>query len=241
MINVLHLYYDLLNLYGENANTRCIERCLKLNKIKVNVDYKSIGDKIDFKKYDLVYIGSGSEEDLLLALKDIKFRYDGLKEFIEDNKYLILTGNAMDLFGEYIESDKKEDALGLFKYHTKFINESTFENASTDRIVGEIRATTKLIDKEIIGFQNRCDLNINIKTPLFKTDNKFSNDLESDNEGFTYKNVFATHIIGPLLVRNPYLTDFILKKLCEDKKLDYKVSDDLSIKAYNKYLENFQK
>lgn len=238
MINVLHLYYDLLNLYGENANTRCIKRALELNKIKVNVDLKSIGDKIDFKKYDLIYIGSGSEEDLLLALDDIKTRKEELKKYIEEDKYLILTGNAMDLFGEYIETDKRTDALGIFKYQTKFINESIFENASTDRIVGEIKAKTKLIKQEIIGFQNRCDLNLNIKTPLFKIDKKFSNDLENENEGFTYKNVYATHIIGPLLIRNPYLTDYILSNLCEDKKLKYEVSDQLSIDAYNKYINN---
>ena len=238
MINVLHLYYDLLNLYGENANTRCIKRALELNKIKVNVDLKSIGDKIDFKKYDLIYIGSGSEEDLLLALDDIKTRKEELKKYIEDDKYLILTGNAMDLFGEYIETDKRTNALGIFKYQTKFINESIFENASTDRIVGEIKAKTKLIKQEIIGFQNRCDLNINVKTPLFKIDKKFSNDLENENEGFTYKNVYATHIIGPLLIRNPYLTDYILSNLCKNKKLKYEVSDQLSIDAYNKYINN---
>ena len=238
MINVLHLYYDLLNLYGENANTRCIKRTLELNKIKVNVDFKSIDDKIDFNKYDLIYIGSGSEEDLLLALEDIKKRKKELNEFIENNKYLILTGNSMDLFGEYIETDKKIDALGIFKYHTKFINESTFENASTDRIVGEVKAKSKLIKQDIIGFQNRCDLNINIKTPLFKIDKKFSNDLESENEGFTYKNVYATHIIGPLLIRNPYFTDYILSNLCKYKKLKYETNDELSIEAYNKYLEN---
>ena len=238
MINVLHLYYDLLNLYGENANTRCIKRALELNKIKVNVDLKSIGDKIDFKKYDLIYIGSGSEEDLLLALDDIKTRKEELKKYIEDDKYLILTGNAMDLFGEYIETDKRTNALGIFKYQTKFINESIFENASTDRIVGEIKAKTKLIKQEIIGFQNRCDLNINIKTPLFKTEKRFSNDLENENEGFTYKNVYATHIIGPLLIRNPYLTDYILSNLCKNKKLKYDISDQLSIDAYNKYINN---
>ena len=238
MINVLHLYYDLLNLYGENANTRCIKRALELNKIKVNVDLKSIGDKIDFKKYDLIYIGSGSEEDLLLALDDIKTRKEELKKYIEDDKYLILTGNAMDLFGEYIETDKRTDALGIFKYQTKFINESIFENASTDRIVGEIKAKTKLIKQEIIGFQNRCDLNINVKTPLFKINKKFSNDLENENEGFTYKNVYATHIIGPLLIRNPYLTDYILSNLCKNKKLKYDISDQLSIDAYNKYINN---
>ena len=72
MINVLHLYYDLLNLYGENANTRCIEYMLKLNNIKVNIDYKSINDQIDIQEYDLIYISQGSEDNLLLALKDIQ-------------------------------------------------------------------------------------------------------------------------------------------------------------------------
>ena len=42
MINVLHLYYDLLNLYGENANTRCIKEELTRSNIKVKVDLKSI-------------------------------------------------------------------------------------------------------------------------------------------------------------------------------------------------------
>ena len=240
MIKLLHLYYDLLNLYGENANTRCIVHSLELNDIKVKVDLKSINDKIDFNEYDIVYIGQGSEDNLLLALKDILKRKKELERFIENDKCLILTGNSMDLFGKYIQiNNDKINTLGIFNYHTTFINESTFKNASADRIVGEVRGSTKLIDETIIGFQNRCDLNYNIKTPLFKLDEKFSNDLTNKNEGFTYKNVYATHIIGPLLIRNPYLTDYILKKVCESKKIKYKVSDELSIKAYKKYLSNF--
>ena len=240
MINVLHLYYDLLNLYGENANTRCIKRALELNDIKVHVDLKSINDKIDFNKYDIVYIGSGSEDSLLLALKDLHKHKDDLKKYIESDKLLLLTGNAMDLLGKNIEvNDKKINALGIFNYYTKFISEATFKNSSTDRIVGEVRATSKLIDKPIVGFQNRCDLNFSVKSPIFKLDQKFSNDLNNKNEGFNYKSVYATHIIGPLLIRNPYLTDYLLKNVCEKKKLKYKVSDELSIKAYKKYLENF--
>ena len=238
MINVLHLYYDLLNLYGENANARCIKRNLELNNIKVNVDLKSIKDRIDFNEYDIIYIGSGSEENLLLALSDLQKRKKELNEYIENNKFLILTGNSMDLFGKYIKiDDKKIDALKIFDYYTEFMNENLFKNASVNRIVGEVKATTKLIDEPIIGFQNRCDLNYNIKTPLFKLEQKFSNDNKNTNEGFTFKNVYATHIIGPLLIRNPYLTDYILKELCESKKLKYESKDELAIKAYKKYLE----
>ena len=238
MINVLHLYYDLLNLYGENANTRCIKRNLELNNIKVNVDLKSIKDTIKFDDYDIIYIGSGSEENLLLALKDLQKRKNELNDYIEKNKFLILTGNAMDLLGKYIKiNDEKIEALKIFDYYTEFMNENLFKNASVNRIVGEVKGTTKLINEPIIGFQNRCDLNYNIKTPLFKLEQKYSNDNKSTNEGFTFKNVYATHIIGPLLIRNPYFTDYILNKLCESKKLKYESKDELAIKAYKKYLE----
>ena len=241
MINVLHLYYDLLNLYGENANTRCIVQELKRSNIKVKVDLKSLNDKIDFEKYDIIYIGSGSEESLKLALSDILKRKEDLKKYIESNKYLILTGNSMCLFGKYIDTtDEKLDALDIFKYHTKYITELLHTNdASNQRIVGEVRGKSKLIKEEIIGFQNRCDYIYDVKTPLFEVQEAYSNDGTNTKEGFTYKNVYATHTIGPLLIRNPYFTDYILKNLCKTKKLDYKVGETTSKEAYKKYLENF--
>lgn len=240
MINVLHLYYDLLNLYGENANTRSIKYNLELNKIKVNVDLKSLNDKIDFEKYDLIYIGSGSEDNMKLALNDILKRKKEIKKFIESNKYLILTGSSMDLFGKYIKTlDDKLDALNIFDYHTKYLTETNLKNAAKNRVVGEIKASTSLIEETIIGFQNRCDLVFNVKTPLFKTQQQYSNDLTNEEEGFTYKNVYATHIIGPILIRNPYFLDYILNKMCNDKNLKYKSLDETAKTAYKKYLENF--
>lgn len=240
MINVLHLYYDLLNLYGENANTRSIQYNLKLNNIKVKVECRSLKEQINFEKYDIIYIGSGSEDNLKLALEDIKNRKKELKKYIESNGYLILTGNSMNLFGKYIETyEEKLDALNIFDYYTEYLKDSTIKNASTDRIVGETKATTKLVKDKIIGFQNRCDLVHNVKTPLFKIDENYSNDLKSNNEGFTYKNVYATHIIGPLLIRNPHFLDYILEKLCKEKNLKYKSLDETAKIAYKKYLENF--
>ncbi len=237
MINILHLYYDLLNLYGENANVRCLVNNLKRNNIKVNIDQKSIKDKIDFTKYDIIYIGSGDEESIELANEDILRFKDDLNKYIEKNNYLILTGNSMCLFGKYIKTnEKKIDSLNIFNYYSEYINESKFKNASVDRIVGEVKGTTNLIKEEIIGFQNRCDLIYNVKTPLFKVQEKYSNDNTNNDEGFTYKNVYATHTIGPLLIRNPYFTDYLLNKLCKEKKLKYKIIEDTSKKAYKKYL-----
>ena len=146
MINVLHLYYDLLNLYGENANARSIKHNLELNNIKVKIDLKSINEQINLDNYDIVYIGSGSEDNMKLVLSDILKRKKEFEKFINSNKYLILTGSSMNLFGKYIETkEEKLSALGIFDYYTKYIKDLNLKNASTDRIVGETYATTKLI------------------------------------------------------------------------------------------------
>ena len=168
MINILHLYYDLLNLYGENANTRCLVHNLELNNIKVHVDLKSINDKIDLSKYDIIYIGQGSEDNLELARTDILNRKEEFKKYIESNKLLLLTGNSMDLFGSYIEANgEKLETLDIFDYYTKLSNSFDFKNASTDRIVGEITCTTTLIKEKIIGASNN-----NIKKVILPKENE---------------------------------------------------------------------
>lgn len=86
MIKVLHLYYDLLNLYGEQGNILALKRAFKNQNVEIEVDYLSVQDKIDFKKYDLVYLGSGSTENLLIALEDIKRHKKELKKYIESKK-----------------------------------------------------------------------------------------------------------------------------------------------------------
>lgn len=240
MINVLHMYYDILNLYGENANTRSIVYNLKLNNIKVKVDYRSLREQINFDNYDIVYIGSGAEDNLKLVLDDIMKRKKELTKYINSNGYLILTGNAMTLFGKYIDTkEEKIDTLGIFDYHVEYLKDSAYKNPATDRAVGEVNAKCSFIKEKIIGFQNRCDLVHNVKTPLFETEEIYSNDLKSNGEGFAYKNVYASHIIGPLLIRNPYFLDYILDKICKEKNLKYKSLDETSKTAYKKYLENF--
>ena len=37
-INILHLYYDLMNLYGENGNVLCLKKYLENQNIDVTID-----------------------------------------------------------------------------------------------------------------------------------------------------------------------------------------------------------
>ena len=99
---ICYLYYDLLNLYGDNGNIKALKMHLENQGIKVDIKYVSVGDKKDFNKYDLVYIGSGTKNNLKIALEDIMKHKDQIEKAINDNKNYFVTGNSIELFGKYI-------------------------------------------------------------------------------------------------------------------------------------------
>ena len=144
-MKIAYLYYDFLNLYGESGNIKIISNILKYNKIKHEILYLSLDDELEFDKYDLVYIGSGTEDNLLIALKHLSKYKNDIKKYIEDNKFMLVTGNSVDMFGKKIDDNK---ALNIFEYevtkgkrkmeevyHNKilgFINNNSYNNNYCD-------------------------------------------------------------------------------------------------------------
>ena len=226
MIKVLHLYYDLLNLYGEQGNILALKRAFKNQNVEIEVDYLSVQDKIDFKKYDLVYLGSGSTENLLIALEDIKRHKKDLKKYIESKKVLLATGNSYLLFGQKINN---LDALGIFDYYA----------ASSEKMAKE--SLMELYqEKDIIGFQNREFIVNNKRNHLFKVKEGLCDNLKSEYEGYHEYNFYGTFVIGPILIRNPHFTNKLVKEIMEKNNLIYhEYEDKIIVDAYNKYNKNF--
>ena len=53
-MNIGYIYYDLLNLYGDDGNIKALKHRLTNQGVKVNIDYISLGDKIEFNKYECI-------------------------------------------------------------------------------------------------------------------------------------------------------------------------------------------
>lgn len=68
-ITIGHLYYDLMNLYGEIGNIKVLTYHLKNQGIKVNIKNLSIDDDINFDELDLIYIGSGTNNNSIISFK----------------------------------------------------------------------------------------------------------------------------------------------------------------------------
>lgn len=234
-IKIAHLYYDLMNLYGENGNVRALKRFIELEDLKAEIHFLTINDKIDFNKYDIYYIGMGTEKSQMLVLKDILKYKKEIEQAINKGKTFLITGNSLELFGSYIMDKNKNrtDALDIFPYysiHNEF------------RIVGSVVASAKQTKEKIIGFQNRCGITYGLDKPLFKIIEGTGTTLELKKEGYNYKNFYATYLLGPLFIRNPHLTTHVIKNVIKSKNKKYKLKIHNRIpevKAYKTYLENF--
>ena len=214
-IRIVHLYYDLLNLYGEAGNVRIIKKVLEENGIDVEIVFKTVDDELNFKDYDLVYMGMGIRDNLKIALSHlIKYRED-IKEYIENDGFFIATGNSYEMFGKKLEfKDEKVEGLNFFNFKSYELEK---------RNILEVSAKTKLIKEEVIGFMNIGSFNDNKKNHLFIINNEFK-------EGISYKNFFGTYIVGPILIRNPILLKKLIFDLVQIKDKKYKLKDiDLSL------------
>ena len=213
IVYIGYLYYDLMNLYGEIGNIKALEYLLKNQGIKVVIDKLSVNDNIDFNKYDLLYIGCGTLSNELIVLKDILRYKKELKNYINNNKFILSTGNSIELFGKSIDG---KAALNIFDYDSLLIDK---------RIVGDY------INDEIIGFQNRGSKIVNNNNPLF------------DNEiGVQYKNFYGTYLLGPLLVRNPRFSKKFIVELIKSKNSKFKLKKfDLKLdkEAYVSYINTY--
>ena len=123
-IKIAHLYYDLMNLYGENGNIMALEKGFNDQDMYTETSNLTIGDKIDFNKYDIYYMGCGSEENQSLVIEDILKYKDKIKNAIENNKHFIFTGNSYEILGKYIEktNGSKIETLGLIIILKKLTN-----------------------------------------------------------------------------------------------------------------------
>ena len=72
IINICHLYPDVLNLYGDSGNIICLQQRLKWRGILSEVTQVRIGDSLKLKDCDLLFVGGGQDFEQEVLLPDLK-------------------------------------------------------------------------------------------------------------------------------------------------------------------------
>lgn len=208
-MKILHLFPDLMNLYGDYANVLALERALAQKGEEVVIMRRSVGDGMYFSEFDFIYVGSGTERNQKIALEYLFDQGESLKGAVDGGTVILATGNSFEIFGRKItdRGKKVHEGLALFD----FITEEGAERIVTDSVV-------EFEGREIIGFVNKASGVYGVKEPLFTVKQGAGNSpKDASSEGIRVGNFFGTHIIGPLLIRNPFMAEYFADLLISRK------------------------
>ena len=243
MIKIEYLFPEMTNLYGDIFNIKYLKSCLD----EVEVIETSLTDDPKFinEKIDLVYMGTMSEKAQEIVINKLESYKEKIKEKIDNNQIILLTGNALEVFGQYIEDEKgnKINGLGLIntyakkdlyhRYNTLFLGEFDINKIDVD--------TDEEIKIKIMGFKSTFSFSYgdNKESYLFKSIKGCGINKNSTLEGIRVNNLFGTYLLGPLLIVNPEFTKYLMELLgIENPKLQH---EEEMYACYEKRLQEFEK
>ncbi len=212
ILEVAHLYPDLLNLYGDSGNVRCIQKRCEWRNIECRVHPLVSGTDLKFENYDLIFIGGGQDSEQSVVLGDLTDRkINSLQNAVNASKTVLAICGGYQLLGKYYETHdgKRMNFTGIIDFYTV---------GREKRLIGNYEFKTK--DKiRIIGFENhsgRTYLGEGV-SPLGRVIKGFGNNGKDRTEGVRYKNTFCSYCHGPMLPKNPDFADLLIKSALETK------------------------
>lgn len=234
-IKILHLYPDLLNLYGDKGNIECMRKRLVWRGYDAEVKtYTCLDNNFDLSDIDIVFIGGGSDREQKIVCDKLLAHKKEIKNYVENDGVLVAVCGGYQLLGKYYKlHDETIEGLDIL---------DIFTEQGKKRLIGNIVLKSEFVDEEIVGFENHGGRTyIGKHTPLGKVVYGYGNEEKTGYEGVVYKNVIATYLHGPLLPKNPQLCDYILSKAVSRKSKNFTILEPLEDaleKTANEYIVN---
>ena len=209
------LFPEVCNLYGDLQNIEYLRRSLGDAEI-IETSLKSVPYFADHDDLSLIYMGTMTERSQELVLNALSPYTDRINKLIDAGQIFLITGNALEIFGEYIECDsgKKIPCLGIFKTHAvrRMLNRynSLYVGKFTDKETGT--------ETDIVGFKSQFTHSYGEFDALFNTVRGDGLSPLTKEEGIRRNNFLGTYIIGPLLILNPLFTKYLMGLMGSSEK-----------------------
>lgn len=206
-LKICHLYPDILNLYGDIGNIICMKKRLEWRGIDCSVTSVKMGESLSGQDFDLIFIGSGREQEQLALLEDLhEHKAEALRRAAEAGVAILAIGGGFELLGKSYENLKGE------KLSFAGVLDMTVKSGK-ERFTGNYQFDCPFADHDVVAFENhsgRTYLGPELE-PLGKVILGHGNNGADGTEGARYKNVFGSYGHGSLLPKNPSLADAILE------------------------------
>lgn len=246
------LYPTLMSTYGDRGNVICLQRRCQWRDIKVEIVPLNKTTVIaEFDRVDIIVGGGAQDRQQEIVMRDLQgIKAQALQEKIDQGTPGVFTCGSPQLLGHYYEPalGTRINGLGLLDMV------SQHPGIAAPRCIGNLvfeitaqpiaRELTAMLGEKplVIGFENHGGRTyLKDVQPLGKVIKGYGNNGEDGTAGAFYHNAIATYSHGPLLPKNPFIADWLIKKALQRKYqqeiLLSKLDDSLAIAGRNKMLQ----
>ena len=249
------LYPNLMSTYGDRGNVICLQRRSQWREI--NVEIIPLDRETEpqvFEQVDIIVGGGAQDRQQELVMRDLQGeKSQALHQALTKGTPGVFTCGSPQLLGHYYEpaQGKRIEGLGLLDMVSK--HPGVDAKRCIGNVVFEITATPLAEDLAeiwgdkpiVIGFENHGGRTYLDKVQaLGKVLKGYGNNGEDGMEGAFFHNAIATYSHGPLLAKNPFISDWLIKKALQNKYQQpivlQKLDDSLAIAARKTMLQRFK-
>lgn len=226
-----------MNIYGDYGNIICfIKRCNDRNiSVEViNITIETAANRL--KEVDFIFMGGAQDKQQKIVGKNLntdKGLYLKEKILSDIPALFICGGYQMMGYHYYAPQEGKINGLGIFNIET--VNQEKTQPRCIGNIVAIIINDNPLLkNQKLVGFENhggRTYLNKGA-TPLGMVVTGYGNNGKDGTEGIVFHKAIGTYLHGPVLPKNPHLTDYLIKS-----SLEKKYKEEISLSLLNDDLE----
>ena len=234
-LTIVHLYPELLNLYGDRGNVTALAKRCEWRGIPVRVLEVSADQPVNFGEADIVYIGGGADREQGLAKDALAPQAEELAAYVADGGVVLAACGGFHMLGRsFVLNGEEVPGLGVLDMATV---------PGDERHIGNVAAVAEQFPMPIVGFENHSSL-VKLgegRQPLSrKLHAGFGNNGQDGTEGAVLNNLLGTNLHGPLLPKNPQVADHLIAAALQRKGaadlLPLAPLDDAAEQAANAYM-----
>jgi lipid II isoglutaminyl synthase (glutamine-hydrolysing) len=209
-LRVCALYPDLMNIYADRGNLLVLERRCRWRGIGFGVTASGLGDPLDPEGADLYYLGGGQDRDQKLCALDLaQVKRDAMHAAAARGAVILAVCGGYQLLGHsYQLGEEALPGVGLVDLVTV--------RSDAPRLIGNVAIEVELdpgAGRVLAGFENhggRTQLGPDAE-PLGRVLEGHGNNGVDGYEGVRRGNVIGTYLHGPLLPKNTWFADWLIR------------------------------
>jgi lipid II isoglutaminyl synthase (glutamine-hydrolysing) len=210
VIRVCHLYPRLLSVAGDRGNLLALTRRCAWRGIQSSVTEADVGVTPDFTQFDVILLHGGQDCEMRVAARDLEVKAGSLREAVEAGAVVLAVCAGYQLLGKHYAPAGAPPIAGIG------VLDVVTEGGST-RFMSHIAVACDLGQggqHSLVGFENHSGRTYlgSSAAPLGTVIAGSGNNGEDGSEGARYRDVYATYLHGPVLPKNPWLTDHLISR-----------------------------